>query len=449
MRSLYTLALVGLLAPVLGAQTPPDSTRPDSARVLKPVTVTESRAAAVVGGASSVLVKPEALRSSPAPLLEEALRESPFVHVRQNSRGEMELSVRGSDSRQAAVLLQGVPISLGWDHRTDPSLVPITGAQSLVIVRGLSTLLNGPNTLGGTIEVSQDDAFGRMDEGGSLWGGIGVDENAAFVATLGGFREIARGFSVRGGVAHRERDGFVLPDGALDPTASDGLRTNSDLRETDGFASLQWRGSAGRSAGLMVTGFDAERGVPPEEHISSPRFWRYPFHSRAIVALSASAGSFSTPFGTGSLEVGAGYNGGRLKIEMFDDRTYQTVDNEERGDERTWTGRALLRHSLPGSAELRAAMTQAIVNYDETLGTAPTAEYQQRLLSGGAEIDVPLGGRTALSGGLVYDRATTPETGGRTPGQEPFDAMGWRAGVTHDVTGNTRLHASVSQRSRF
>ena len=395
-----------------------------------------------------MVVRPDELRSSPAPLLEEALRESPFVHVRQNSRGEMELSVRGSDSRQAAVLLQGVPITLGWDHRTDPSLVPITGAQSLVIVRGLSTLLNGPNTLGGTIEVSQEDAFGRMDEGGSVWGGVGLDENAAYVATVGGGREIARGVSVRGGVAHRERDGFVLPDGAPDPTASDGLRTNSDLRETDGFASLQWRGMGGRGAGLMITGFDAERGVPPEEHISSPRFWRYPFHSRAIVALSASAGSFSTPFGTASLDVGAGYNSGRLRIEMFDDRTYRTVDNEERGDERTWTGRALLRHSLPGGAALRASMTQAIVNYDETLGTAPTAEYQQRLLSGGAEIDVPVGGRTAVSGGMVYDRSTTPETGGR-PGQEPFDAVGWRAGITHDVTGNTRLHAGVSQRSRF
>src|SRR5687768_3252724 len=135
MRSLYTLALVGLLAPVLGAQTPPDSTRPDSARVLRPVTVTETRAAGVVGGASAVLVKPEALRSSPAPLLEQALRESPFVHVRQNSRGEMELSVRGSDSRQAAVFMDGVPITLGWDHRTDPSLIPITGTESITIVR--------------------------------------------------------------------------------------------------------------------------------------------------------------------------------------------------------------------------------------------------------------------------------------------------------------------------
>ncbi|HEX7123923.1 MAG TPA: Plug domain-containing protein, partial [Gemmatimonadaceae bacterium] len=104
---------------------PPDTASDSSATRLQAVTVTRARSAGVVGGASAVVVRPTELRTSPAPTLEQALRESPFIHVRQNSRGEMELSVRGSDSRQAAVLLDGVPITLGWDHRTDPSLIPI------------------------------------------------------------------------------------------------------------------------------------------------------------------------------------------------------------------------------------------------------------------------------------------------------------------------------------
>src|SRR5688572_11987843 len=137
MRLLFCLALP--VSAVI-AQVPADSAR-DTAKVkLETVTVTGSRAVAVVGGASAVVIRPDELRSSPAPLLEQALRESPFVHVRQNSRGEMELSVRGSDSRQAAVLLDGVPMSLGWDHRTDPSLIPVTGTTSIRIVRGLGSL---------------------------------------------------------------------------------------------------------------------------------------------------------------------------------------------------------------------------------------------------------------------------------------------------------------------
>jgi len=117
-----------------------DSTRADSAQKLKTVTVSGSRSVGIVGGSSAVVVKPMELRSSPAPLLDQALRESPFVHVRLNSRGEMELSIRGSDSRQAAVMLDGVPITIGWDHRTDPSIIPITGADKLTIVRGLGSV---------------------------------------------------------------------------------------------------------------------------------------------------------------------------------------------------------------------------------------------------------------------------------------------------------------------
>lgn len=428
-----------------------DTVRSDSARALRPVTVTETRAPATVGGASAVIVKPGELRASPAPLLEQALRESPFVHVRQNSRGEMELSIRGSDSRQVAVLMDGVPLTLGWDHRTDPSLVPVTGAHSLVIVRGLGSLLYGPNTLGGTIEVSHDDVFGRLGNG-RVWGGVGVDETAAWVASAGAGRELegvgGGVLSIRTGGASRAREGFALPAGARDPTAVDGLRTNSDLREADGFVATRWRASEGRSLSLLLSGFTAARGVPPEEHLASPRFWRYPRQERAAAALSFNAGAFRTPLGHGALEMGAGYHAGALEIESFTDRTYATVDRTESGRERTLTGRAVASHSLPRQARLRSALTFANVEYDEAIGTAAASEYRQQLLSGGAEVELPLGERTAVAGGAVYDRAATPLTGGRAA-QAPLAAAGWRAGLTHQRASGLAMHTSVSSRARF
>lgn len=446
-----TAALLLFCVATADAQTaPPDSARDSTATRLRAVTVVGTRAPATVGGASAVVVPAVELRTSPAPVLEQALREVPFVHVRQNSRGEMEMSVRGSDSRQAAVLLDGVPITLGWDHRTDPSLVPLTGSRRLVIVRGLSSLLNGPNTLGGTIEVTHAEGAG-MTDGGSVWAGGGIDEHSAIVTSLGGSRSFAAfaggSLLLEGGMAHRNRDGYSVPAGAADPTATGGLRTNSDLRHTDAFASLRWRTVMGRSLSLTVSGFDAERGVPPEEHISEPRLWRYPDNRRVTAALSASTGGLTTPFGYGSFDVGLGYNAGTVRIQAFTDRTYQTLDSEELGDEQALTARASLMHSL-WSATLRAAATLAEVRYTETLLPAPGVDYRQQLFSGGAEVELPLGPETALAGGVVYDRAETPETGGR-PSQDPFDDLGWRLGFTHEFGPTLRLHASTSQRSRF
>jgi iron complex outermembrane receptor protein len=221
------------------------------------------------------------------------------------------------------------------------------------------------------------------------------------------------------------------------------------MRETDAFTSLRWSGPIGRSVALMLTAFDAERGVPPEEHITAPRLWRYPYNYRAIAALSANAGSFATPFGYGTFELGAGYNTGRHKIESFADRTFQNVTAFELGDERTVSSRALFSHTLPANSRLKAAATFANVDYAETLAATAIADYRQRLWSAGAEIETPVTIRTTFATGLVYDRATTPRTGGRTPGDEMFDNIGWRAGITHDLDPTLRLHTSASQRSRF
>ncbi|MEK6612711.1 MAG: TonB-dependent receptor [Gemmatimonadota bacterium] len=448
------LALLWLLVvPVAShAQARADSVRKDSVgHRLQTVNVSASasRAASVVGGTAAVVLRPLELRSSPAPMLDQALRESPFVLVRQNSRGEMEISVRGSDSRQSSVLLDGVPITLGWDHRTDPSLVPITGAERLVIVRGLGTLLNGPNSLGGSIEVTHD-AFGQP-AGGQLWAGAEVDQYGASVGTLGYGRRLAEVgggvLSMRAGIAHRQRDGVALPGGVIDTTAQDGLRTGTDLAQTDGFASLRWNDPGGRSLGFMVSGFDAEKGVPPEEHIRAPRLWRYPYNRRTLAMVSAGSGMFKTPFGHGSLEVGAGLNSGQVKIETYSNRTYTTVSAQEFGDERTMTTRALLTHSL-GSATLRASYTGANIRYEETLSPAAGVDYRQKLSSTAIEIGAPLGGRTQVVSGLVFDKSSTPETGGRTP-QQPIDNPGWRVGVSTDLNARVKLHVSANQRSRF
>lgn len=437
---------------VTQAQARDSTTRDTTSRRIERVVITGARAAAAVGGASAVVIRPDSQRTSPAPLLEEVLREVPFVLVRQNSRGEMEISVRGSDSRQTAVMLDGVPLTLGWDHRTDPSLVPLTGAQSLTVVRGLSSLLYGPNVLGGVIDLG----VGRSAAGDAprrqAWIGTGIDQYGGMVLSLGGTLPVASAnagsLTLRAGGGYHERDGFRVTGGSNDTTANDDLRTNSDLQQVDGFASVRWEGGRGRFLGLTATAYSAERGVPPELHIAAPRLWRYPAQSRAFAALSAGTGSVATPFGRGSLEITGGYNAGKLEIESFSDRAYTTLDTRELGDELITTGRVIATHSLVQNGELRTAFTGAEVRYDETLGTEAASRYRQRLLSVGSEVQWLILSRVVLGGGVVYDAATNPETGGKEA-LGRMDAWGWRAGANASASENLRLHASISRRSRF
>ncbi len=453
-------ALTLVTGAATSAQEPRDTTRrrdaaADTARVAG-IVVTGARTPAAVGGASAVVLRVDSLHVSPAPVLEQVLREMPFVLVRQNSRGEIELSVRGSDSRQAAVLVDGVPLTLGWDHRTDPSVVPLSGVQQIVAVRGLSSLLYGPNVLGGVVEL----AIGRPAAGAALpappqpeaWLGTGVDQYGDRVLSAGGAVPLGTGTTssvvLRAGGGYRQREGFRVTAAANDATAVDDLRTNSDLRHVDGFASLRWQGSAGRHVGLTATGYRAERGVPPELHVEEPRLWRYPDQSRMLAALFAGTGVVATPAGSGSLEATLGYNAGEIEIESFTDRAYSTLDTRELGDERVLTGRVVATHSILSTGELRAAFTAGDVRYEETLGDDPPSKYRQHLWSAAGEAQWPLSSRGVLSGGVAYDVATTPETGGK-PALGRLDAFGWRLGATASANDAVRVHASISQRSRF
>jgi iron complex outermembrane receptor protein len=450
-RSVLTTCAV--LVPVVALRAQDPATIPA-------IVVVGGRTPTSIGGASAVIVSPDSLTLPSASPLERLLREIPFLLVRQNSRGESEISVRGSDSRQAAVILDGLPLTLGWDHRSDPSLIPLTGIDEVTVVRGLSSVLGGPNVLGGSIEFglarSVRRATAQFSTSVDGVGALGLSASGSAPVRTGAGR-----LTVRGGLGYRDRTGLALSrDGAVgDGTVGGGadpgkdnagrLRTNSDLTEVNGFAAMRLEGRGGRFASLTASAYDAERGVPGELHVTSPRLWRYPTARRALVTASAGTGELRTPLGTGHLEGSLGTNRSDLEIEAFTNRTLSTIASTESGAERTNTLRLSGSHSLGDHAELRAAFTSAAVEYDETLNSDPTSFYRQELQSLGAEINWPVSATTQLSAGVVRDAAETPLSGGKTP-LNRIAKLGWRFGASQLAFDDAvRLHASVSRRSRF
>ena len=438
----WSLTAAVLLVPcALTAQVPAarDSLADSAARRIAPVTVRATRAPAVVGGAGAIVAPIDSLALPPAPSLEEGLRALPFVLVRRNSRGEAELSVRGSDSRQAAVLVDGVPMTLGWDHRSDPSLLPLAGAGSITLVRGLSSLLHGPNVLGGVIEVDLAAAapaetsprIAMAIEGGSAGGRRG-----SLVAS----DRVLRGgrLSLRAGASRREAEGVPLAEDVADPTASGGLRTNSDASATEGFGAARYDG-AGWWLGATGAAYRAERGVAPELHVAEPRRWRYPEQRRALGILS---------FGAGALRGSVGLNAGRTEIAEYATSAYDVVSGRETGDERTATARLTSTLAVPLGGQLAVAATAARVQYDERIDDDPAQRYEQRLWSLGGEGSWTPRATTTLVAGAALDGASTPRTGDK-PALGARIAPGVRVGLTSVGAHGTRWHLAASRRSRF
>ena len=140
---------------------------------------------------------------------------------------------------------------------------------------------------GGVVEVDVARGKSRVGSVDPLSVGMSLDGTGATNVSLTGGHLISdtdHQWVFRGGGGFTDRRGFPVSDQALDdPTlrsqflSADALRLNSDQRRIDGFF------SAPVPATTMVhglrsrpSGYDVERGVPPEAHQDDPRLWRYP-----------------------------------------------------------------------------------------------------------------------------------------------------------------------------
>ena len=448
LRATLSAVLIAVLPAAVGAQARPSAPRDTSAQRIEPQTIRGERTATVVGGASALVVSVDSARARVAPTLADLLRAVPMVLVRTNSRGEVELSVRGSESRQVGIMMNGLPLSPGWDGRADPSLVPLTAISRVTYVRSTATVLGGPNTLGGMIDLSFDPPG---TDGLEPRLALGTDHTGARLAsgTVAGARarEGSR-LSWRLGGGLRQLDGLVRAHDVPDPSGEPSLRTNTDSRQYDFLGSTEWSGANGAAVQALVSGYAAQRGVGPELHVTAPRYWRYPEQSRRVAQLKATAPRLESRFGTTVVEVGGGVLSGDTRIETFSDGTYRTVSGTEAGREQVNSARFAVTQTLPRGATIGAAVTGNNVIYDETLGTAPASHYRQDLLSAGLEGRFLVGTRTLVSAGVVRDRGVTIDAGGRPP-LAAKGLEGWRLGATHQLSARTRLHASASSRGRF
>jgi iron complex outermembrane receptor protein len=420
------------------------------------IIVQATRPVTTTGGASALELRLDSLRMASAPTLDLLLRQIPLIQVRVNSRGESQFSLRGSgsDARQVAVVVDGIPLNFGWDDRADLSVIPSTAAQTVTIARGLPSLLYGPNVLGGVVEIgvargnSELNTRGiRLDAGVDHTGatGLGTSISVPMAAQKANWL-------LRAGGGYRQRDGFALPGEIDEPVPTDDLRLNTDLQHYDGFASLSFRPNSGAWGDVSVSAYKAERGIAPEMHITGPRFWRYPEATRLFSVVAAGTGHRRSPFGgIGDVELSLGADVGHTEIDQFATNAYDSIAAEEDSDDRNLTLRLRADQTVGNHTELRAGFTYSDINHDEVLNPGIPSSYRQKLWSGGLELHMnaaSLGAGTQFSVGAALDGASTPESGDKPP-LEALTAIGGRAGFTSALSSRVLLHGGASIRSRF
>lgn len=381
----------------------------------------------------------------------------PAAHIRTNSRGETLIYLRNAGERQVGVFFQGALLNIPWDNRVDMSLIPASVIGGVTVAKGVPPVEYGANVLGGAVNLTAqtlNTPWSQTDFSSRFGTERRVDGSATHRGRSGRV-------TFTGSVGYTKTDGFPIPSDADLPfsqVSGSGTRTNTDSRVTNLFANATYDFDRSH-VGVSILHLDAEKGIAPESHLdptaSRVRFWRYPTWRNTMVILNSEGLS-----GGGTSWKGAAWvNAFTQEIESYQSATYQTVDERQHDDDFTVGTRLTLSQSLgAGLAKfsfngLTSTHKQRDVELDasgnpDPTQTFPRLEFQQHIVSVGAEYGFNLSLPLTVTIGASFDAMFTPKTGDK-PDRDAFTDYSATVGAMYDAGNGWFVRGALGRKTRF
>ncbi|MEX1276069.1 MAG: TonB-dependent receptor [Bacteroidota bacterium] len=329
-------------------------------------------------------ISSQVLRRSDEYAIVNALTGIAGMHLRENSRNEVVVSLRGFDQRQIGIFLDGVPLSLPYDGLVDLSNLPTMMFEKVALTKGMASFLYGTNTMGGTVNlVTREIHEGYATE---------IDVKYGPTSSLG----VSTGGSVnqffwQAAATYHTSDGYSLSGSFPSlPNENGGIRENSARR---GHAVLLKAGGAlwehSKTVFSLLRAKNV-KGVPPHALTSRPRYWRFTDWQKSLAILH-----HQSLFGPLVVKGNLFYEVYDNVLDSFDDATY-TAQTKPYAFHSTFDD-----HSLGGSLSIMLAQflslpTRAAVSYRRDIhrergsSSSPWQRFETESFTAGLEQELPL-----------------------------------------------------------
>ncbi|HOX50303.1 MAG TPA: TonB-dependent receptor [Fibrobacteria bacterium] len=258
-------------------------------------------------------------RASPRRDAAQIASELPGVVVSQvGPRAEQQIWIRGFDSRQTGLYLDGVPVYVPYDGNVDLARFSSAELSSVAVEKGASSLALGPNSMGGVLTLTTARPARDLEVAAELAqvGRNGQQGNLRIAGRKGDFYALGSG-------SFRGTGGTELASGFHATRFEDGeVRDNSASFDRTLHGKIGWKGGDGAEVAISVADQHGRKEVPvyagTDTASSRARFWQWPYWDKTSVCLLT-----RIPLGSRTwLETPLFLDKFRNSLMAYDDRGY-------------------------------------------------------------------------------------------------------------------------------
>jgi len=374
------------------------------------------------------LIKRKKIESLAPRDLSEVLSFTSGTFISSGSKNEFRIKIRGFESEKIALLYDGIPIYEPFFNSFDLKTLTSEEIESVKIVKGGSSVLYGPNTLGGVVEVLTK----RPNPPSFSLKTLYDSSSSLGISSSGSIRW--RDFFFSGFAQFDRSDGFKWNrDGETT------RRENSDAERRSVTGKLYFYPNEKSEILLEAGYYFSEFGIPWATEYYNPRYWRFKSWNRFQLNLG---GTFSL-LKNGSIKFRSYYVRHDNVLDSYTDsgmnelQWQSTYKNDSYGSFLLGSLPLFSRYELKFSLNFRD--DQARTQDDRGLDWK---EFEHRTLSLGFENLLNLSARWKLVGGVSLDHLNK-QSGENKTTLNPI------LGLKFSPADYLGLHAAFSQKSRF
>lgn len=237
-------------------------------------------------------------------------------------RNESMIYLRGFDLRQTPVFIDGVPVYVPYDGYVDLARFTTFNLSKIVVEKGGASVLYGPNTMGGVINLISSKPTHALEVNASAGWLSGGSEAALNIGSR------LKKFYIQGDVSRYQRDYYSLShDFTPTKTAPAGKRENSYNNDWRYGFKLGFTPNSKHELAIGYVHQEGSKGSPVytgtdtlNSLYKSPRYWQWPkWNKESIYFLSNSQLTTKS-----SLKTRLFYDRFVNLLNSYDDATYST-----------------------------------------------------------------------------------------------------------------------------